>query len=486
MGLVILQILIGLVILSAGFLLSYTGYKFEFSGFYIGLPTIITSLVLFPPFDKKVLKRATTAVIINYKFFPILIILFGSIYVFEQEKESYFYENKEKIIASAQKHFDTGDYEQATNKLDKYVNLDDIDLDNFYEKIRVTKETNKVLSQLAKVPEEDITNNIKYYKELTALNPDNQEYKEKVTYFTQLAETRKKQAEAERLARIEQAEAQRLAQIEKERQDKKATLLAVIDALPEESTDEKIENYRKLADLFPENQAYPEKINHLRRLANEKQEKKILAELKTVKKGDIDKNLEAYKELARLSYLKNNEFYRKKWKYYQALSFKKMAEDTAHSRWNVQTDEYGNVEMHIKSTIGFMTEPGKYGKYVYPKLFIRCRHDTTSMIIDWYDSIINANNTNYIEYQINNGSTQTHYVTSGYEIATRTFFYISARENAVGNLTGRESIPFIKSLLNKNSLTMWIKPIWQDKREAQFNLSALEVAIKPLRKACNW
>ncbi len=472
MGLVILQILIGLVILSAGFLLSYTGYKFEFSGFYIGLPTIITSLVLFPPFDKKVLKRATTAVIINYKFFPILMILFGSIYIFEQEKESYFYENKEKIIASAQKHFDTGDYEQATNKLDKYVNLDDIDLDNFYEKIRVTKETNKMLSQLAKVPEEDITNNIKYYKELTALNPDNQEYKEKVTYFTQLAETRKKQAEAERLARIEQAEAERLAQIEKERQDKKATLLAVIDALPEGSTDKKIENYRKLADLFPENQAYPEKIKYFKRLASEKREKEILAELKIIRKNDVDKKLQAYNELAELPYLKKQKLYREKRGHYQYLS-------NVYNKWNILESEYGNIAMHIKSTIGFTNQ---YGKYAIPELRLYCRNNTTAMIIDWHGSVIVAHE---IDYQINNGSIKTHTVVDGYTIF-ETSFYISMRENAVGNLTGRESIPFIKSLLNKNSITIWIQPTIQDKREAKFNLSDLEVAIKPLREECNW
>ena len=62
----------------------------------------------------------------------------------------------------------------------------------------------------------------------------------------------------------------------------------------------------------------------------------------------------------------------------------------------------------------------------------------------------------------------------------------SSNNSALGLWGGRNSIPFIKELLDKNSLVVKASPFSESAVTSEFELGGLNEAIKPLRAACNW
>ncbi len=62
----------------------------------------------------------------------------------------------------------------------------------------------------------------------------------------------------------------------------------------------------------------------------------------------------------------------------------------------------------------------------------------------------------------------------------------SADEEALGLWKGRKSIPIIKTMFGKSQLIIRMTPHSQSPVTATFDISGLDEAIKPLRKACGW
>ena len=62
----------------------------------------------------------------------------------------------------------------------------------------------------------------------------------------------------------------------------------------------------------------------------------------------------------------------------------------------------------------------------------------------------------------------------------------SSNNSALGLWDGRNSIPFIKGLLDKNALVVRASPFAENRVTSEFELGGLNEAIKPLRAACNW
>lgn len=62
----------------------------------------------------------------------------------------------------------------------------------------------------------------------------------------------------------------------------------------------------------------------------------------------------------------------------------------------------------------------------------------------------------------------------------------STDNSALGLWSGGRSIPFIKRLLNGKHLVARMTPYGDNAITPEFNISGLENAINPLRKACHW
>lgn len=65
-------------------------------------------------------------------------------------------------------------------------------------------------------------------------------------------------------------------------------------------------------------------------------------------------------------------------------------------------------------------------------------------------------------------------------------FSISTDHKALGFFSGGQSIPFIKSLFGTTKLLIRVTLYGKNPAEVTFDVSGLEQAIEPLRKACNW
>ncbi|GGE26764.1 hypothetical protein GCM10011345_35960 [Gemmobacter megaterium] len=57
---------------------------------------------------------------------------------------------------------------------------------------------------------------------------------------------------------------------------------------------------------------------------------------------------------------------------------------------------------------------------------------------------------------------------------------------ALGLWSGKQSIPFVKSLLGATKIRLRILPVNEDSIETTFNLTGLSDALAPVRKACGW
>ncbi len=152
----------------------------------------------------------------------------------------------------------------------------------------------------------------------------------------------------------------------------------------------------------------------------------------------------------------------------------KRALEALQKKWHVSKgksdlDDSQNVYMYVAAG---NTIPGPWNKLVRPKLWIRCAENTTSFLIDW-DVSIHIRNTSML-FRIDSQPAQT-----------RTF-PISTDHKTLGYFSGKKAIPFIKSLFGANELLLRVTPYGKEPAQVTFNLSGIEQAVKPLRKACGW
>lgn len=133
-------------------------------------------------------------------------------------------------------------------------------------------------------------------------------------------------------------------------------------------------------------------------------------------------------------------------------------------------DDSTNVYLRVASN---ETIPGRFGTTsVRPILWIRCAENTTSVFVNWR-TYLGLNNTRIL-YRIDN------------EQAENRRWNISTSNEAVGLWSGRASIPFIRRLLDRQTLLTQVTPYGESPVMVTFDISGLSDAIQPLRESCNW
>jgi type VI secretion system protein VasI len=160
------------------------------------------------------------------------------------------------------------------------------------------------------------------------------------------------------------------------------------------------------------------------------------------------------------------------------LIFKKSSVTTSSpkSDWVVREekskiDDTTNVTLHLKSI-----EPvrNQYGIKKQIDIVINCREKKTDLYIVFGGYFMSSvQNYGEVTYRIDKKPAVTKHFTE------------STDHEALG-LGGANSISFIKSLFGGSTLFIRATPFNQSSVSAEFNISGLQEAIKPLSKACGW
>lgn len=114
----------------------------------------------------------------------------------------------------------------------------------------------------------------------------------------------------------------------------------------------------------------------------------------------------------------------------------------------------------------------RFGRELAVRLWVRCMEDTTSIFIE-ADEYLGLEDTS-VQWRIDE------------QAAFRRTAYISTDNQALGLWRGGESIPFIRSLLGADYLTVRYTPYGEDARTARFHIEGLDSRIASLRRACSW
>jgi len=260
-------------------------------------------------------------------------------------------------------------------------------------------------------------------------------------------------------------------------------LLLKLEELPEDDIQGRIKNYQALLKLRPKNEKYQEKLADLKKVAEEQRlafvekklkekESKLLSELEELFEDDIQGHIDTYEQLVEL--FPNNEGYQEKLNTFNKVASERQLFERMKKAWNVheytsEKDDSTNVAMAVVSSSNFY-EYG--GEVIKPTLAIFCSENKTRIYVNWGVYIRSRDTT--MEYRLE----------SQQSTKTRTFS-ISTDYEALG-FFGSRAIPFIKSLFDEESITMWVTPYGENTIKAKFEITGLKIAIKPLRKACHW
>lgn len=102
----------------------------------------------------------------------------------KQEKLEHYELNRLNIFSDINSAIDNKDFSQAIKIARKNMSItNDKELKQLYQKANIRKKTEQHLVELKKMPEGDYAKRYFRYKELTALNPNNGTYKEKLDFY---------------------------------------------------------------------------------------------------------------------------------------------------------------------------------------------------------------------------------------------------------------------------------------------------------------
>jgi type VI secretion system protein VasI len=123
-----------------------------------------------------------------------------------------------------------------------------------------------------------------------------------------------------------------------------------------------------------------------------------------------------------------------------------------------------------------LPNPYGFGDPTYAGVIIRCKENTTAFFITFGDSLMFPEmiGRSDIDYRLDQ------------DRPGRKELRPSSDMKALGLWRGDTSIPFIKTLLEKDQLFIRAYPMGSSPVEATFPISGLGDAIVPLREACGW
>lgn len=118
---------------------------------------------------------------------------------------------------------------------------------------------------------------------------------------------------------------------------------------------------------------------------------------------------------------------------------------------------------------------GRFNKTARPRLILRCMENATSAYIN-FDGLHMAEIQGYgrVTFRVDKKKA----VTKSTDVSTD--------NKALGFWSGGGAIPFIKSLFGGSELLVQATPFSDSAVTFSLDISGLEEAVQPLRKACNW
>lgn len=193
-----------------------------------GLLMIVMAMLFLPPSTKFFYEKSKRELSSTTKLFSIFILLLAigytaglsvkqederlaaekaqknadAVAAYYKEAEEYFIANRELVVTSVKELEAKKDYKTIVEKYAKYLKTgEELDLEfakiivnanNEVELIEKAEATEKLLAELKVVPSSEYEKNIQLYSSLVALHPDDEKYKNKVSYYeNKLAEQKK-------------------------------------------------------------------------------------------------------------------------------------------------------------------------------------------------------------------------------------------------------------------------------------------------------
>jgi len=140
-------------------------------------------------------------------------------------------------------------------------------------------------------------------------------------------------------------------------------------------------------------------------------------------------------------------------------------------KWQVQTeqspiDDSKNVYLVLTANNSI---PGRYGKNPTPTLQFRCKEKKTEGYIN-FDTYLGTDSTD-VTTRLDKDKAQTK------------SWGISTDHNAAFI---PQAVPFIKSLLKKETLLVQVTPYGENTAMTSFDIRGLAESVKPLSEACSW
>lgn len=147
--------------------------------------------------------------------------------------------------------------------------------------------------------------------------------------------------------------------------------------------------------------------------------------------------------------------------------------------WNIRTEKDAMTDatnVHL-TTRSKQPVPGRFGSEDFATLFIQCRDNTTSFVVHFGGAFMSS-------------SRYDSYGDVAYRVDNRKPGKLSMEESTshehLGLWDGGSSIPVIKSLAGGTTLLMEATPYSENPIQLEFDITGLEGALQPLRKACGW
>ena len=146
-------------------------------------------------------------------------------------------------------------------------------------------------------------------------------------------------------------------------------------------------------------------------------------------------------------------------------------------KWTVLTDKSKIDDSNRVMLILNADEPvpGRFSRQVTPSLIIRCMENVTSVYLE-FDGLFMSDNQGYgrVTFRVNKNP------------AFEKEMSASTNNKALGLWSGGSSIPFIKQLLDGETLVVRATPYNESARTMEFSIKGISNAVAPVRKECKW
>lgn len=132
-----------------------------------------------------------------------------------------------------------------------------------------------------------------------------------------------------------------------------------------------------------------------------------------------------------------------------------------------ESDVYIRVESENYVSCGFSGRSK-------PTLIVRCLENTTAVMISTTCHLADLGNYGVVTYRLDDRTAQTRR------------FRASSNNNSLGLWNGGTAIPFVKGMLDHDTMLARITPYGDNWIEPRFPIAGLNDEIAPLREACHW